>query len=442
MESLQRSRKGHKSHITVLRNKLADILRRNESSELKSLQESLTKAIEKVESLSEQIKGEIEDESDLIQEITQAGEYSFTVRTDIHKLNEAITALLPVIPCPPAKSSGVKLPKLDIKKFDGDFTQWNSFWDIYGASVHRRTDIEGVEKFTYLKGLLEGDALKLVEGFNLESRYYDEAIQLLKNTYGQETEIKMSFVKKLLQLENPSICPLSLQEFRSNFECHIRSLNTLGLTLEELYTIMLYCKLPSSISETIKRKTEENWLNFEAFKKQLESEINNLRTFNDENSTITSTIKSTTSTLVVHSNKLEPQVSCSLCKANHYWTRCQTYRTKEAKFNKLKELGLCFVCAQKGHLSVNCKKKSCGNGCTYNHNISICNKIKGNLQSSLNKKGGGKTEKVKVNTLAVGSSQSDQSTEIRYKSVLPTATVTLKGIKREMVKVRSLLDPC
>ena len=213
LESLQRSREGQRSHITVLRNKIPDVLGRNEISELKGLRESLMKAIEKVETLDEQITFLITEEAALTQEITQAGEYNFSVRIDIHKLNEAITAALPTTSYVPPKSAGVKLPKLNIKKFDGDFTQWNSFWDIYEASVHRRTDIEGVEKFTYLKGLLEGDALKLVEGFNLEARYYDEAVQLLQDTFGQQTEIKMSFVKKLLQLESPDACPEELQEF-------------------------------------------------------------------------------------------------------------------------------------------------------------------------------------------------------------------------------------
>ena len=204
METLKRSRKGHKAHITVLRGKLADILNRKNLSELESLRESLTKAIGKAGTLDEQICLLISDEEILTTGITQAGEHSFQVRIDIHKLNEVITAALPRvpgIPYIPHKTRGVKLPKLNINKFDGDFTQWNSFWNIFNASVHKRTDLERIEKFTYLKSLLEGDALKLVEGFNLEAHYYDEAVKLLQDTYGRETEIKMSFVMKLLQLE-------------------------------------------------------------------------------------------------------------------------------------------------------------------------------------------------------------------------------------------------
>ena len=71
MESLQRSRRGHKAHITVLRNKITDVIQRNEISELKGLQESLTKAVEKIENLNEQILFLITEESEILKEIFQ-----------------------------------------------------------------------------------------------------------------------------------------------------------------------------------------------------------------------------------------------------------------------------------------------------------------------------------------------------------------------------------
>ena len=176
--------------------------------------------------------------------------------------------------------------------------------DIFNASVHKRADLEGIEKFTYLKGLLEGDVWKLVEGSNLEAHYYDEAVKLLQDTYGCKTEIKMSFVRKLLQLDSPDANPEALQEFRSYFEFQIRSLNALELTLEEMYTILLYSKLPAIISETIKRRAEDNWLQFDTFKKQLEAEINNLRTFKEKgNTSLPSSSVSTMSTLMIQNEK-------------------------------------------------------------------------------------------------------------------------------------------
>ena len=55
-----------------------------------------------------------------------------------------------------------------------------------------------------------------------------------------------------------------------------------------------------------------------------------------------------------------------------------------------------------------------------------------------------KSENVHVTTLTVGSKvlYHDQSSEIKCQSVLPTATVMLKGVKRNVVGTRGLLDPC
>ena len=450
METLKRSIRGHKARITVLRNKLADVHDRKNISELRNLRDSLATAIQKVESLNDQVNLLISDDETLIEEMTEAEEYSYLTRVEIHKLNEAITLALPQTPILPApRPVGIKLPKLNIKKFDGDFTEWSSFWDIFEASVHKRTDLEGIEKFTYLKGLIEGEALKLVQGFNLEAQYYDEAVKLLQDTYGREAEIKMSFVRNLLQLESPNASPEALQEFRANFECQIRSLNALNLTLEEMYTILLYCKLPTSISEIIKRKADENWLKFDTFKSQLESEINNLRTFRDDKfsglsmSTVSTNNPSvsTLSTLVVQNKKSRSYPTCALCNKSHNWTQCRNYESRDSKFTKLKQLGLCFVCAQRGHSSTKCTKKTCGNGCTYNHHICLCNNTKREGRSKATQESYKGAEKVEVNTLAVGS-QNSQTTETRYKSVLPTATVMLKGTKRDRVTARSLLDPC
>ena len=49
------------------------------------------------------------------------------------------------------------LPKLTFPKFKGDITMW-TFWDSYKSSVHGDRDIATVDKFNYLKSLLEGPA--------------------------------------------------------------------------------------------------------------------------------------------------------------------------------------------------------------------------------------------------------------------------------------------
>ena len=59
--------------------------------------------------------------------------------------------------------SGVKLPKIYIKKFTGDPMQWQQFEDTFDATITGNERISDVEKFTYLRGYLSGEA---------EKRYY------------------------------------------------------------------------------------------------------------------------------------------------------------------------------------------------------------------------------------------------------------------------------
>ena len=109
--------------------------------------------------------------------------------------------------------------------------------------------------------------------------------------------------------------------------------------------------------------------------------------------------------------------------------------------------------SKRGTQVLNVKKRNCGNGCTFNHNICLCprfnskrkgdSKSKGSEERSKSERST-KSENVHVAALTVGSNVShhDQSSEIKYQSVLPTATVMLKGVKRNVVGTRGLLNPC
>ena len=71
-----------------------------------------------------------------------------------------------------------------------------------------------------------------------------------------------------------------------------------------MYTILLYSKLPANIDEIIERGAEDNWLQFDTFKKQLEAAINNLRTLKVRKDTsLSSPSVRTMSTLMVQSKK-------------------------------------------------------------------------------------------------------------------------------------------
>ena len=57
-----------------------------------------------------------------------------------------------------------KLPKLTLPKFTGDATKWTTFWDSFSSAIHTSEDLNGVDKFQYLKSLLESAAAETISG--------------------------------------------------------------------------------------------------------------------------------------------------------------------------------------------------------------------------------------------------------------------------------------
>ena len=44
----------------------------------------------------------------------------------------------------------VKLPKLELKPFDGSALNWQNFWDVFDSSIYTNTDLNDIDKFPYL----------------------------------------------------------------------------------------------------------------------------------------------------------------------------------------------------------------------------------------------------------------------------------------------------
>ena len=44
----------------------------------------------------------------------------------------------------------VRLPKLSIKKFNGNLTAWTTFWDSFESTIHLNPELTNIDKFNYL----------------------------------------------------------------------------------------------------------------------------------------------------------------------------------------------------------------------------------------------------------------------------------------------------
>ena len=94
----------------------------------------------------------------------------------------------------------VKLPKLEIVKFKGDYTKWQSFIDSFKAAIHSSATLSNIDKFNYLRCYVAGDALNTIEGLSLSNDNYAKALELLEDRYVNKQAIITAHTKDLLKL--------------------------------------------------------------------------------------------------------------------------------------------------------------------------------------------------------------------------------------------------
>ena len=133
----------------------------------------------------------------------------------------------------------IKLPRLTLKRFNGNVTKWIAFWDLFNSAVHSNPSLSNVDKFTYLHSLLDTSADKAIAGLTLSSANYEEAVATLKQRFG-----------------NPQ---LIIDKHMNSTESNVRGLRALE-SFGSLLTSILMDKLPSEIRIIISRElTKEKW---------------------------------------------------------------------------------------------------------------------------------------------------------------------------------------
>ena len=143
----------------------------------------------------------------------------------------------------------IRLPKLQLRSFNGDLTRWTAFWESFESAVHNNSELSEVEKFNYLNSLLERSAREAVSGLALTTANYSKAIETLKRRFGCKQLIINKHMDALLQVEAVTSSQNSrgLRKLLDGVNSHIHSLQSLGVeqgSYSSLLCLVLVGKLP------------------------------------------------------------------------------------------------------------------------------------------------------------------------------------------------------
>ncbi|KAF8794865.1 hypothetical protein HNY73_002787 [Argiope bruennichi] len=123
----------------------------------------------------------------------------------------------------------VKLPTIKLEKFGKETENWQSFGEQFQSSVDSNPNLSTIDKHVFLRGYLQNEPYRLVNGINLIADTYETTKKLLMDKYGNKNRIiqtHLDFLENLTPIRNPS--PTSLNEVYIDSNRRLQALRALG----------------------------------------------------------------------------------------------------------------------------------------------------------------------------------------------------------------------
>ena len=425
-EEIERKRKirgGHRGVVTKL-TKEADVIIHQYGNQLnvevvaklEAIENSLSTKKKMLQQLDEEIlekckdqeiDNEIQNSCEIDSMINEAlskitackkGKYGVTTPTAYEERMDSTSArsILPETYGSPSLTNrsgmqfGIKLPKIALPKYNGDFTKFHSFWQSFRCAVEENEGLSAVHKFNYLMSSLEGEAYKALEGFDLTEENYYHAVATLKNRFGKTQQIIKAHMQELLKLNNfPNENVYQLRVIFDKINVHARGLESIGMSSERYGSLMIpiiMSRMPMEITLQVARIVEEKeWdigqildiirkeMEVREFTKQLKADAPTRA--RSEKST---TPQATTKTFIAKGENRKKRIECFFCKREHYATSCNEVKDIQKRKSILMENRRCFNCLRQGHIVSKCPSTAKCYKCRGKHNTSICPKLEHN----------------------------------------------------------------
>ena len=179
---------------------------------------------------------------------------------------------------PPGPSARVKLPKITLPRFNGNLMKWTAFWDSYHSAIHTNGQLSEIDKFNYLRSLLDHTAYDAIAGLALSAANYQEAVEVLKKRFGNRQLIISKHMEALLSVATIS-SDHQLRDLRRLYdqaEANIRSLKALGVEPASYGTMLssvLLTKLPPEMRLIVSQKVSSADLDMDSLLTTFEQEL-------------------------------------------------------------------------------------------------------------------------------------------------------------------------
>lgn len=366
-------KKAAKSSLTRLKNKTLEDITRLDSAELKVRKNRFDTLGEELKTIFDNLfdvakEDEIETYIDEKQDLFETwDEMLIMIERQILQLNER-NKKSEIIPSKNHDSTEIKLPTLSLPTFSGVVDEWLTFSDLFQAAVTNSQNLTGAQKLQYLKGVLKGDAQKIVQSLSITDDNFQIAWDLLKERYFHKREILSSLMKKLLNI--PPITSEShaqILKLVDSTKEYIRLLETLDLKIEGAADTILMFIIQFKLDTTTRGWWERslNSENIPSLKELLQFLSNHARSLTNEAQFVKKNISNKRVTLVASGF----QSQCAYCQGSHCLSKCDAFLnlSVQKRLNFVKSNNICFNCLTQFHRKSTCKSTNKCRKCKKSH---------------------------------------------------------------------------
>ena len=411
LQRLKASRKAHRGKITQYINEVNDVIDGGTlSNEGQFTIKNLKTRLEQKKGTLDIIDNEILaicDVTTIEKEIDESEEINYKITEALNKMEHILTRnqrrnereMSPNSSMHSTASttrSHARLPKLDLRKYNGDLLKFAGFWDRFETAIDSNDEIPTIEKFNYLQYYLEGPAARVIEGLQITEANYEEAKQRIRKRFGRKQLTISTITDELIKLKPCSgDKPGQLRYLYDKISISVRGLENMGLSSEThgaTWIPIVMGKLPTDVRVQVSRLiSREIWsMNelLELLEREVEArEIGEAAKISETTTSQTRShvsnpnnwnqnTRSTASVLFNESERRNSNIWCIYCKGEHYSASCSKVENINERKQILKTQGRCFLCLRPNHRVRNCNytTRNCRR-CNKRHHQSICDEI-------------------------------------------------------------------
>lgn len=366
-----------------------------------------------------------------------------------------------------------RLPKIELKKFDGQWTEWLGWWAQF-SKIHEDDELHETDKFQYLVQSMVPDsrAHKLVVSYPQTEENYCKVVEALKDRFGDKTLLAEVYIRKLQNIVfnlSKTKSYFELSQMYDEIETQLRSLDSLQVTLDKSAFLLplIESGLPVDLIKVWQRCPESGYdeehpqsseKRLDALMKFLKREVKGeerikmikgnvssddggkepfgiRRTRSSKHGWNTKDVK----TNIPTAQSLYAEITtCIFCgKSNHNSQDCckATTMTLEDRNKKVTEAKACFRCLKKSHSFKKCRAAVKCVICYKNHHAIMCNERSKLCNTNEDPK---KIEDVQVS----GEPSVSNASHVRQEGMvlMKTIQVLINGKNGDTLKARLLFD--